>query len=73
MFSLWSIERILDEYIEDNNSNYIGFCDYLINSHSIGFLKRTKGVFKSYDQTKSICNTFQEAIELMNSGSGRLY
>jgi len=60
MFSLWSLERILKEYHEDGDTNYIGFCDFLINSHSIGFFKTDTGIFKSYDQTKPIGNTFKE-------------
>ena len=37
MFSLWSLDRITKEYQEDGDTNYIGFCDFLINSYSIGF------------------------------------
>jgi hypothetical protein len=73
MFSLWSLDRILKEYQEDSDTNYIGFCDFLINSHSIGFFKTDKGVFKSYDQTQPIGNTFKEAIELINSNSDLIY
>ena len=73
MFSLWSLDRILKEYREDGDTNYIGFCDYLINSHSIGFFKTDKGIFKSYDQTQPIGNTFKEGIELINSNSDLIY
>jgi len=73
MFSLWSFDRILKEYQEDNNNNYIGFCDFLINSHSIGFFKTETGIFKNYDQTQAIANTFKEGIELINSNSGLIY
>jgi hypothetical protein len=73
MFSLWSLDRILKEYQEDGNTNYIGFCDFLINSHSIGFFKTDNGIFKSYDQTQPIGNTFKEVIELINSNSDLIY
>jgi hypothetical protein len=73
MFSLWSVDRILKEYQEDNDNNYVGFCDFLINSHSIGFFKTGKGIFKSYDQTQPIACTFEEAIALINSNSDLLY
>lgn len=73
MFSLWSLERILKEYHEDGDTNYIGFCDFLINSHSIGFFKTNKGIFKSYDQNQPIGNTFKEAVELINSNSALIY
>jgi hypothetical protein len=73
MFSLWSLERILKEYREDNDDNYLGFCDYLINSHSIGFIKREQGIYKSYSQIEPIARTFREAIELININSDLLY
>jgi hypothetical protein len=73
MFSLWSLERILKEYRENNDNNYVGFCDYLINSHSIGFFKSEKGVYKSYSQIEPIADTFREAIELINTNSDLLY
>lgn len=73
MFSLWSLDRILKEYQKDRDTNYIGFCDFLINSHSIGFLKTDNGIFKSYDQTQPIGNTFKEAIGLINSNSDLIY
>jgi SMI1 / KNR4 family (SUKH-1) len=73
MFSLWSLERILKEYQEGGDTNYIGFCDYLINSHSIGFFKTDNGIFKSYDPNQPIGNTFKEGIELINSNSDLIY
>src|SRR5687768_16776089 len=73
MFSLWSLNRILKEYQEDNESNYVGFCDFLINSHTIGFLKSEEGVYKGYSQIKPIAKTFREAIELINKNSDLLY
>ncbi len=73
MFSLWSLERILKEYQEDDNENYIGFCDYLISSHSIGFFKADKLIYKSYEQIEPIANTFEKAIKLINSNSDLVY
>jgi hypothetical protein len=72
MFSLWSLDRILKEFQEDDNNNYVGFCDYLISSHSIGFFKTEEGVFKSYDQTKPIAKTFKASIDLINLNSDLL-
>lgn len=73
MFSLWSLDRILKENQENGNTNFIGFCDFLINSHSIGFLKSNKGIFKSHNKTTAIGNTFKEVIELINSNSALIY
>lgn len=73
MFSLWSLDRIFKEYQEECDTNYIGFCDYLINSHTIGFFKTDKGVFKNYNQIQPIANTFKEGIELIISNSDLIY
>jgi hypothetical protein len=73
MFSLWSLDRILKEYQEDGNENYIGFCDYLISSHSIGFFKPDKLIYKSYEQIEPVANTFEKAIKLINSNSDLVY
>ena len=73
MFSLWSLDRILKEYQEGDDDNYVGFCDYLINSHSIGFFKSEEGVYKSYSQIEPIAKTFREAIDLINTNSDLLY
>lgn len=72
MFSLWSLDRIAKEYQKDDDDNYVGFFDYLINSHSIGFFKSEKGVYKSYSHVESIATTFKEAIELINTNSDLL-
>jgi cell wall assembly regulator SMI1 len=47
-FSLWPLERIVEEYTISEDKSYIVFCDYLMYSHSIGFMKDETGVFKSY-------------------------
>ncbi len=73
MFSFWPLDRILEEYQKDGDTNYIGFCDFLINSHSIGFFKTDEGIFKSYDQIQPIGNTFKEGIELIISNSDLIY
>jgi hypothetical protein len=73
MFSLWSLERIIKEYQKDDENNYVGFCDYLINSHSIGFFKSEEGIYKSYSQIEPIARTFREAIELINTNADLLY
>jgi cell wall assembly regulator SMI1 len=39
MFSIWSLKRIEEEYVTGKDKNYVGICDFLINSHAFGFLK----------------------------------
>jgi hypothetical protein len=86
MFSLWPLQRIIDEYLEElsRNSgkppfqneharNFVGFCDYLINSHQIGFFKNRPGVYKSYDEFNAIAQSFNEALQLINSDSDLIY
>ena len=72
MFSMWPLGRIIEEYEEIDN-DFVPFCDFLINSHQIGFVKSQSGVFKSYDRSKPIANSFKEAIELINSNSDLIY
>ncbi|WP_431241568.1 SMI1/KNR4 family protein [Flavobacterium sp. P21] len=72
MFSLWSLERIYEEYKFDQNLDYIAFCDYLINSHSMGYMKSRNGIFMNTTNEK-VCETFEEFIDLLNANSDKLY
>jgi hypothetical protein len=75
MISIWPLDRILKEY--GRYDNFVGFSDYLINSHVYGFLKGQQGIFKNYDLAESvpekIAETFEEAITLININSDLLY
>lgn len=73
MFSFWSLDRIVDEYKAGDDADFIGFCDFLINSYSIGFSKTNKKIFKHFDSVNPICDSFQEVVLLINSGSGNIY
>lgn len=65
LISVWSLDRMVKEYIEDKDVNYIGFCDYCINCYSFGFLKIEAGIFCSADQTKSSAENFSAFVRLM--------
>jgi len=67
MISIWSIERIREEHLASPDKNFVGFCDYLINSHSIGFFKDRSGIYKSYDEFNPIAYSFTEVIEFINN------
>jgi hypothetical protein len=86
MFSLWPLQRIIDEYLEElsrntdkspyqdkHAKNFVGFCDYLINSHQIGFFKNSIGVYKSYDEFNPIAQSFNEALQLINKDADLIY
>jgi hypothetical protein len=66
MISLWPMERVQEEYHLCGDKNFVGFCDYLINSHAVGFYKGRPGIFKSYDEFNPIADSFFQAMELMN-------
>jgi hypothetical protein len=68
-FVIWPLERMLDEYRAGDDSNFVGFSDFLIYSHMIGFRKDKPGIFNSLAPEKVICATFEEAIELINGDS----
>jgi hypothetical protein len=79
MFSLWPLLRILKEYQEGENLDFIGFCEYLINSHSLGFSRSRAGVFISYalaepvEFQEVVALTFKEALYLINTDSEKIY
>lgn len=72
MISIWPMERIREEYAVGTDKNFVGFCDWLISSHSIGFFNGRKGIFKCYDEFNAIAESFREVIDLINSDSGLL-
>ena len=73
MFSFWPLERIIAEYKDNGEDGFVGFCDFLINSHSIGFLKNDLTICKSYDQQQPIATTFREAVIMINNSSDSIY
>lgn len=75
MFSLWSIERIFEECDPHNEHNFLGFCDYLINNHNLGFIRNQPGIFKYYgtDKPTLIAQSFLEVIQLINIDADILY
>ena len=72
LFSIWSLERILKEYSENDDKMFVGFSDFLINSYWIGFIKGQDGIFKSYNEEK-IAASFKEAVEMINNNSDLIY
>ena len=78
MFHFWPLEKIAEEFVESTDKNFIGFCDFFLSAHFIGFKKNRAGIFKMYsslDQSEddSIAQTFQEIVGMINSNDDRIY
>ncbi|HEY8957364.1 SMI1/KNR4 family protein, partial [Chitinophaga sp.] len=75
MFSIWPLEKILEEYSGSTDHEFIGFSDFLIHSHDIGFVKTQPGVFKRYggEEYVFIAASFLDAIALINTNSDLIY
>ncbi len=56
MFSIWSLDRIEEEYNTSTNEFFILFCDFMMNSHQIGFSRVENGVFINYENHKLSLN-----------------
>ena len=77
MFTIYPLERIRTEYFDNQNINFIPFCDYLINSHQIGFSKLDSKIYTNYNVENNfndlVANTFEESlIEIINN-SDKIY
>lgn len=74
MFSIWPLARILEEYHNESDKNFIAFADYLINAIQFGFVKGKDGVFKNTGEIPElIADTFSEAIALIHFDADILY
>lgn len=78
MFYFWPLERIIEEFTDSSDKNFIGFCDFLLASHCIGFKKDQMGIFKMYSicqeaEVDCIAQTFEEVVEMINSSNDLIY
>ena len=75
MFSLWSLEKIQAEYEASDEQILLPFCDWLIHSHHLGFVKDKPGIYKMYGtvEEKPICENFEQVLEWIALGSQELY
>ena len=73
LFSIWPLARISKEYTVSTNKAFIGFCDWSINCHFIGFVRDRSAIYKDYNLCYPVASTFEEVIELMLAGSNLLY
>jgi hypothetical protein len=75
LFFFWSLKFLVEEFNSSNDKNFVGFCDYLIASHYIGFRKDKPGIFKMYSvvENEPIAQTFEEVVTMINSNSALIY
>ena len=78
MFTFWPLEMIVEENSQDKNKDFVGFSDFLLASHYIGFRKSESGVYKRYhfmghDESELIAHTFEEVVAMINSSSDLIY
>ncbi len=78
MFSIFPLERIKEEYEESSNNNFIPFCDYLINSHQIGFFRKTKGIYINYENilaslNDKVADDFETSMIEILTNSEKIY
>jgi hypothetical protein len=78
MFYFWPLGRIVEEFSESRDRNFIGFCDFLLSSSFIGFKKDQPGIFKMYSghhaaEDISVAKTFEIAVTMINSSSDLIY
>ena len=71
MFYIWPLENISKEWTISWDKEFIPFCDYLINSHQIGFSKVKPGLFKRYgidaEPEEPVCLEFYEVLNLISN------
>lgn len=77
MFTLYSIERIEEEYLDSQNEMFVPFCDYLINSHQIGFNKLDDHIYIDYHLDKrfndKVAKTFEKCLIEIIKDSNKIY
>jgi len=78
MFSIFPIERIKEEYEISKNKDFIPFCDYLINSHQIGFYRNTKEIYINYknilgDLNDKVADNFELSMFEILTNSEKIY
>ncbi|MEN0053336.1 MAG: SMI1/KNR4 family protein [Mucilaginibacter sp.] len=76
MFTFWPLKLIIEDFEAASDKSFIGFCDFLINSYSIGFVRNRDGIFKSYnyiENKESIARSFEEVVDMINSNNDLIY
>ena len=73
-FSIWPLDRIIDEYTRQADKSFIVFADFLIRAHHICFIKGKSGIFKNSNSTmEPVAKNFTELLSLIHSDAKILY
>jgi hypothetical protein len=77
MFSIWSLERIVNEFNDSTDKEFVVFCDYFLSVFDLGFQRNKTGVYRNYSlpdaEIELVSNSFKEVIGMINSDSKLLY
>ncbi len=73
MFCFWPLEVIVEEFEAADDKDFIGFCDFLLASHCIGYRRNSKGVYKHYFEEAPIAQTFEQVVGMINSSNDLIY
>ena len=69
MIYMWPVNMIFKEYMAGDDDDFIAFCDYMVNSHRIGFIKNEPGIYKCYDRKEPIADSFSTCMQLIYTDS----
>jgi hypothetical protein len=73
MIQLWSLERVMYEYQNRTDKNFIGFADFLINSTAYGFFRNKNGIFRDCDSHLPLCQSFEDWVKMVGNDAADLY
>jgi hypothetical protein len=77
MFTFWPLGVIIEEF-DEADKGFIGFSDFLLRSHVIGFRRDEVGIFKIYpsiehEEPQSIAQSFEQVVDMINSSNNLIY
>ena len=73
LIQLWSLDRVLYEYQNRTDKEFIGFADFLLNITAYGFFRNENGIFKDGDPNLPLCQSFEEWIRMVDRDAAELY
>jgi hypothetical protein len=74
--SLWPLYRIIDEFNERGEPEFVGICDWLMRCYTIGFHRHKAGFFKLHnklDDASCVDITFAELLGAIDRDDYLIY